>query len=511
MTNQSSNNSKRIAKNMLFLYIRMAVLMLISLFTARVLLDKLGVEDYGIYNVVGGLAGMFTFFSSSLTNASQRYLNMALGKNDINAASQIVRQHFTLYLAICVIVVIAAETIGLWFVCNKLVIPPDRLDAAIWVYQFWVISLCAFLIGIIFDSQIIAHEDMNVYSYIGIYEGFSKLLICYMVSFCSIDRLVLYGFLLLLVTLSVVAFYLLYCKLHYVETSLRLLWNNELLKDTSSLLGWNTVSTLVYAINDTGINILLNMFFGPTINAARAVSVQVNNALNNFSSNFYTAVRPQLTKSYAAKEWSYLFNLFYRSSKYSFFLLWIFVLPISFAIDDILAIWLKEVPEFTGVFTVLILAHSLVYVLINPIWTLTLAVGKLKRYVGIGSTIYLSVFPLAYIALKCGYSPIYVFVIMLFVRIFYLIAELRIIHGYIDYSYTDYMVKVALPIVKVIALTIIVAYCLRLLLVGNFFKTIVYCVSVCIFTCFAIWLLGVEKNERGFVLGVVKNKIRRKR
>lgn len=511
MSSQSSNNNKRIAKNTLFLYIRMAVLMLISLFTARVLLDKLGVEDYGIYNVVGGLAGMFTFFSSSLTNASQRYLNIALGKNDINAASLIVRQHFTLYLVICIVVVIAAETIGLWFVCNKLVIPPARLNAAIWVYQFWVVSLCVFLIGIIFNSQIIAHEDMNVYSYIGIYEGVSKLLICYMVSICSIDRLIMYGLLLLLVAMSVQTFYFLYCNKYYVETSLRLLWDKKLLKDTSSLLGWNTVSTLVYAINDTGINILLNMFFGPAINAARAVSVQVNNALNNFSSNFYTAVRPQLTKSYAAKEWDYLFGLFYRSSKYSFFLLWIFVLPICFSIDDILVIWLKEVPEFTGIFTVLILAHSLVYVLINPIWTLTLAVGKLKRYVGIGSMIYLSVFPLAYIALKCGCSPIYVFVIMLVVRIFYLIAELRIIHGYIDYSYTDYIVKVVLPIVKVVTLTILVAYCLRLLLVGNFFVTIAYCASVCILTGITIWLIGIENNERGFVLGIVKNKIRRKR
>lgn len=487
----------------------MAVLMLISLFTARVLLDKLGVEDYGIYNVVGGLAGMFTFFSSSLTNASQRYLNIALGKNDVNAASQIVRQHFTLYLVICVVVVIAAETIGLWFVCNKLVIPPARLDAAIWVYQFWVVSLCAFLIGIIFDSQIIAHEDMNIYSYIGIYEGVSKLLICYMVSICSFDRLVMYGLLLLLVTLSVQAFYIIYCKLHYVETCLRLVWNKKMLRETSSLVGWNTVGTLVYAINDTGINILLNLFFGPVVNAARAISLQVSMALNNFSSNFFTAVRPQLTKSYAAKDWSYLFGLFYSSSKYSFFLLWIFALPISFCIDEILAIWLKDVPDYTGIFTILILVYSLINVLNNPIWTLALAVGNLKRYISVGSVVFLAIFPLSYLALKCGSSPIVVFVIMVVIRILYHIVVLRIIHSYIAYSYLEYMHKVVLPIFKVMLLSLLVAYCLKFVFVGSFVMTIVYCFFVCLLTCILIWQYGIDGKERAFVLNIIKSKVKK--
>lgn len=509
MSTQSSNNNKRIAKNTFFLYIRMAVLMLISLFTARVLLDKLGVEDYGIYNVVGGLAGMFTFFSSSLTNASQRYLNIALGKDDSNEASLIVRQHFTLYIIICVLVVLAAETIGLWFVCNKLVIPPARLGAAIWVYQFWVVSLCVTLVGIIFNSQIIAHEDMNVYSYIGIYEGVAKLLICYFVSVCSIDRLVMYGLLLLLVTLSVQGFYFLYCKRHYIETRLRLLWNKTMLKETSSLVGWNTVGTLVYAVNDTGVNVLLNMFFGPAVNAARAVSLQVSMALNNFSTNFYTAVRPQLTKSYAAKDWDYLFRLFYSSSKYSFYLLWIFALPICFCVDDILAVWLKQVPEYTGKFTILILAYSLVNVLNNPIWTLALAVGKLKRYISVGSAVFLSIFPLAYIALKCGCSPTYVFVIMVVVRILYLFVVLRIIHGYIAYSYSDYITKVALPIAKVVGTTLAMACCLRLLFVGNILITVAYCVIVCLISCMLIWMLGINKSEREYTISTIKNKIKR--
>lgn len=487
----------------------MAVLMVISLFTARVLLDKLGVEDFGIYNVVGGLAGMFTFFSSSLTNASQRYLNIALGKQDVQDASLIVRQHFTLYIVICIIVVVAAETIGLWIVCEKLVIPSARLYAAIWVYQFWVISLCATLMGIIFNSQIIAHEDMNIYSYIGIYEGISKLVVCYLVSICSIDRLIMYGLLLLLVTVSVQIFYFLYCKRHYVETQLKLLWNKGLLKETSSLVGWNTVGTLIYAVNDTGINVLLNLFFGPAVNAARAVSMQVSMALNNFSANFYTAVRPQLTKSYASQDWNYLFKLFYGSSKYSFYLLWIFALPISFSIDEILSVWLKVVPEYTGTFTILVLAYSLVNILNNPIWTLALAAGKLKRYIGIGSAVFFSIFPLAYIALKCGCSPSSVFVIMVVVRMVYLLVVLKIIHRYVAYSYKDYMNKVVLPIVKVVFSTTCVAYGLSFILTENFMATVAYCIVVCLLSCFVIWWFGMDQVERAFTLNMIKNKLRK--
>lgn len=510
MSNKSSDNNKRIAKNTLFLYVRMAVLMIISLFTARVLLDKLGVEDYGIYNVVGGLAGMFTFFSSSLTNASQRYLSIALGKNDTGDAALIVRQHLTLYIVICVLVIIAAETIGLWFVCHKLVIPPARLNAAIWVYQFWVVSLCVMLIGIVFNSQIIAHEDMNIYSYIGIYEGVTKLLICFLVTVCSIDRLIMYGLMLLIVTVSVQAFYFLYCKRHYLETSLQLLWNKNLLKDTSSLVGWNTVGTLVYAVNDTGINILLNLFFGPAVNAARAVSLQVSMALNNFSANFYTAVRPQLTKSYAAKDWGYLFRLFYCSSKYSFFLLWVFALPISFSVNEILSAWLKEVPAYTGPFTTLILAYSLVDVLNNPIWTLALAVGELKKYISVGSTVFLTIFPLAYIALKCGHSPVSVFVIMVVVRILYLIVVLRIIHGYVAYSYKDYASQVILPIFRVAAITAVVACCLRFVLSGGIIVTVAYCAAVGTLSCIAIWLLGIDRSEREFAVNMIKSKFSRR-
>lgn len=480
--------------------------MIISLFTARVLLDKLGVEDYGIYNVVGGLAGMFTFFSTSLTNASQRSLNIELGRNNIEGASRIVRQHLTLYLIICIGVVVAAETIGLWFVCNKLVIPPERLTAAIWVYQFFILSLCTTLIGIIFDSEIIAHEDMNIYSYIGIYEGVSKLLICYTVSICPFDRLIVYGLLLLLVTLSSQGFYIWYCKRHYAETVFRLLWDKAILKETSSLIGWNTWGTLVWAISDTGVNILINMFFGPAVNAARALSFQISNAINNFATNFQTSVRPQITKSYAAQNYDYLYKLIYSSSKYSFFLLWVFSLPISFSIDSLLGLWLKDVPTYASIFTIWCFIATLIYIVNSPLWTLALSVGRLERYTGLGGLITLAIFPISYIFLKLGYSPVSVFVIMAVLRGVHLIVTLRIIHDYVKYSYRDYCKCVILPIFLVILVTTPIAYLLSNVFGDGIIATLSYCALVFFINIIIIWKIGVSKNEKKLILNAVKSK-----
>lgn len=336
------SNSKRIAKNTLFLYLRMGLLMFISLFTSRVLLDKLGVEDFGVYNVIGGMAAMFTFFSSSLANATQRFLNIELGQNNIAKAKQIFQQHFTLYLAIIIAVIIIAEPIGIWLIYNKLVIPADRLIAAVWVFQFTLLSLAATFVGIVFNSEIVSHEDMKIYSYIGIIEGVAKLLICYIISISDHNRLIFYGLLLLLVNLGIQGSYIRYCIKKYEECKIKLIWNVKLLKETTGIVGWNFIGTLVWMINDNCINLLLNMFFGPVVNAARAISYQINGALLNFTNNFFLSVRPQLMKSYAKGDLSYMNMLLFNSSRYSLFLLYVLAVPIIFCIDQILALWLRQ-------------------------------------------------------------------------------------------------------------------------------------------------------------------------
>ena len=502
-----NSNSKRIAKNTFFLYIRMLFLMAVTLFTSRVVLDKLGIEDYGIYNVVGGLASMFIFFQSSLANATQRFLNVELGKNNQRGANNVFCQHFVLYAIMAVAVIVVGETIGLWFVENKLNISPDRSFAAIWVYQFTLFSLCVTLIGIVFNSEIIAHEDMSIYSYVGIFEGIARLGVAYAISVSTFDRLIVYGFLMFVVSALVQIIYFIYCRRKYNECKIYFVWERLLLKETSSIVGWNAVGTAIYALNNAGVNILLNMFFGPAVNAARGISFQINTAVNNFSTNFFVSVRPQIVKSYAAGDKEYLLKLFYKSSKYSFFLLWTLCLPIIFCVDRILGLWLKDVPEYTNIFTLWILSYSLIDVLNNPIWSVALAVGKLKKYISIGSGVFLLVFPLSYIALKNSCSPVSVYIILFVVRFCYLIVVLKIIKPYINYSVTEYIRWVVLPILVVVIVSSVMNFIIRNQIPDTLLLMFVFIVLSVLITGVTIWFFGMTVGERSQVVSLLIRKI----
>lgn len=509
MSSTSSNN-KRIAKNTLFLYFRMMFIMLITLYTSRVVLDKLGFVDYGINNVVGGLAGMFTFFSSSLANASQRFLNIELGKKDIIGAKRVFNQHLVIYLCFIGGVLLLAETIGLWFVLNKLVIPQNRLVASLWVYQLTIISLCVTLLGIIFNSVIIAHEDMKVYSYVGIYEGVAKLAIAFIISFAPFDRLICYAILLLCVTLSTQFFYVYHCFKKYQECRLDLHWEKKAFKETLPLVSWNLIGTAVYAINHQGTNLLLNMYFGPVVNAARAVSLQINNAISNFGTSFYTSVRPQITKSYAAGDYEYMNKLFFYSSKYSVFLLWMLCLPVMLNIDQILSIWLVDVPEYTSVFTIWILAYSMVDILNNPIWSIALSVGKLKKYITVGSGVFLCAFPISYVCLKMGASPTSVFIVLFLVRLVYLFVVIKVIRTYISFSLKEYFHKVILKSLGVLAISGLVSLVIDSFMPQTFIG-LIFNVGVCLLViASSIWFVGVNHSERLQAISFVRNKFKQK-
>lgn len=481
--------------------------MFIAFFTSRVVLDKLGIVDFGINNVVGGLASMFVFFRSSLSNVTQRYLNIELAKGDTNSAQTIFCQHQTLYICIAIGVIILAESIGLWFVCYKLNIPPERHGAAMWVYQFTVISLAITLLSVVYESAIIAHEDMKVYSYIGIYEGIAKLVIAYVISIMPYDRLITYSFLQQAVSVSVMLYYIHYCSKHYKECHFRFVWNKENIRDAFSMIGWNTIGTAVWAINDQGINILLNMFFGPAINAARGIAFQINNAVNNFGNNFYVAVRPQLVKSYAIKNYDYLYELFFRSSKYSVYLLWFFCLPVSLCINTILHLWLKEVPPHTGNFTVLVLAFSLVNILNTPIWSLALAVGKLKWYILIGSGVSLLSFPISYGCLKIGCAPESAFIVCVAVRMVYVLVVINIIRRYIPFSVKRYISDVILPSAMVLALSGCLSVGCSFLFPNTFAFQILICVICLVTTTVSILTVGLKRDERQQLYDIVVKKL----
>lgn len=507
----NSSNTKRVAKNTIFLYVRMLLIMFISFFTSRVVLDKLGVVDFGINNVVGGLATMFTFFSSALANATQRYLNIELGRNDFKAANLIFNQHFLVYVGFVVAIIIVAESIGVWMIGNKLVIPPDRIDAAYWVFHLTIISLCITFLGIVFNSVIIAHENMKIYSYVGIAESLAKLAIVYVLSVTNTDRLITYALLLLIVTICVQGFFAVTCFRKYPECRFNLQPEGKTIRQTFSFIGWNVIGTAVYAVNDQGINMLLNMFFGPVVNAARGISYQVNSAITNFGSNFFVALNPQLVKSYASKDYEYMLKLFYGSSKYAVYLMWLLSFPMMLCIDYILSIWLKEVPSGTGIFTKWILAYSVLNMLSNPIWTLILAVGKLKKYIIIGSSVFLMVFPLSFVLLKNGCPAVSVFIAMFFVRAVYIWVVLYILRLYIDFSFLAYLKQVILPILFVIACSSVPClFIAQKIYVDNILSAFIMIACSMTIILLSIYLVGLSVNERNTVITTIKSKILRK-
>lgn len=292
--------------------------MFISFYTSRIVLDKLGFVDYGINNVVGGLTSLFIFFRTSLSNVTQRYLNVELGKGCLKGAKRIFCQHQTLYIIIAIFICLLLETLGLWFFYNKLIIPPERIVAAFWVYQFMVVSLVVTLLSVAYDSLIIAHENFKIYAYIGIFEGVSKLLIAFLIGVSPFDRLISYALMLFVLSLMVRFFYSFYCRKHYEECQFHFDFNTKTIKEAFGLIGWNTAGTAVYAINTQGLDILLNMYFGPVINAAKGISNQVSQAVMVFTNSFYTSVRPQLMKSYAAKNTDFMLNLFINHRNMAF-------------------------------------------------------------------------------------------------------------------------------------------------------------------------------------------------
>lgn len=497
-------DSKRIAKNTMFLFARMLLLMFISFFTSRVILHSLGMVDYGICNVVGGLASMFIFFRSSLANVTQRFLNMSLAKGDAQETRNVFSLHQTIYIGIALLVIVLAETVGLWFLYNQLEIPASRLQAAAWVYHFTVLSLAITIVSVVYDSVLIAHENMKVYSYVGIVEGLFKLLVAYIVSVATFDKLITYQLLLTVLAIGLWIFYSAFCKHKYDECHYRFYWNRKEAGNAGSLVSWNTIGTIVWAFNEHGINILLNLFFGPVVNAARGVAYQVSIAITNYGQNFLVSLQPQLTKSYAMRDYASVNKLFFDGSKLSVFLLWFFCLPVMLCIDSLLGIWLHEVPEYANSFTLWMLAMYMVNTLSNPVWFLALAVGKLKKYVLVGSTIFFMAFPASYVCLKLGASPTSVFICLFIARVAYYLAEFTIIRNYVPISIGRYLAEVIAPIAGVITLSGITTYAVKCLLPDTLWATALIIATSLIAIVAAIFTVGLNHEERDKAISYLK-------
>lgn len=504
----SENNNKKIVKNTLYLYIRTFFTMLISLYTSRVVLSVLGVNDYGIYNVIGGIAGSFSFLSSMLSNATQRYLNVAIGQNDKKEANHVFNMNMLIYLIYAFVSILIVEIGGAWFIENKMILAPERVDAAYWCLHSTVIILFVSLVSSVYESVLIARENMKVYAYMGIYDAIMKLLIVFIVSIITFNKLKTYAVLIALISITSRLIPAIYTLVHYEETKLKFYWDAYNFKSMSKFIGWNFINTVVFILNDQGMNMLLNMFFGPAVNAARGLSVQVKSAVSNFAMGFFTAVRPQIVKSYAAGDTSRFTELIFNSGKFTFFLLWLICLPVMLRIDNILLFWLGNVPDWTAQFVIWILIFNLINCsFCDPMWQGIQAIGELKKYVAIGSFIYFLAFPITWIAFKFNGSPLLAFQILVLVRICYFIITTLIFRKYSYFSLYKYTQSVLSPVLKVVIVSLILSFLINEVMPYDFISTVIVCLLTVFLVGFSIYIVGLNLNERVLLLETIKKKL----
>lgn len=463
MTDQQSSN-KRIAKNTLLLYMRMLFMMLIGLYTSRVVLNTLGVSDFGIYNVVGGVVAIFSFIKGSLNGATSRYITIELGKGNDLQLQRIFSISLIIHALFSLLIVLIAETIGLWFLTHEMQIPEERMNAALWVYHSSILTAVTMMMSAPYNAVIIAHERMNAFAYISILESVLKLSIVFMLPAFPTDKLALYAILIALVQLLIRMCYQNYCLKHFRETRFRWYWDSKLFKEVLAYMGWTLNGNLAVVGYTQGLNVLLNLFFGSVVNAARGIAAQVEGVVKSFCLNFQTALNPQLTKTYAQGNLSHMHQLIVLSSKFSFFLLYFLSLPIILEINPILNWWLGIVPEHTVCFVRLVLISSMLSAIANPLVTSIHATGNIKRFQIIEGSILLSIVPISYLFLKTSsVPPETVFIIYLFIEMCAQCARVKIVLPQIKMSQKRYIQDIIVPILKVLILSPVIPisiYCL---------------------------------------------------
>ena len=501
----NSENNKRIAKNTLALYARMLFTMAVSLYTSRVVLNTLGVEDYGLYNVVGGFVAMFSFFNAAMASATQRYMNFELGRGDTERLHKVFCTSVNIHALISALVLVLSETVGLWFVHTQLSIPPDRFGAALWVYHASVLASVVMVMSIPYNAAIIAHERMGAFAYISVLEVTLKLLIVYLLVVADIDKLKLYAVLMLLVQVLIRIIYGRYSGRHFAETKYRRIWDGPLFREMTGFAGWNLFGNIAAVAFTQGLNVLLNMFFGPTVNAARGIAVQVQNAIKGFCVNFQTALNPQITKSYASGDTAYMHSLVFTSSKFSYYLLLMLSLPVMLETPLILQWWLGAVPGHTVAFVRYILVISMVDSLANPLIQAASATGRIRRYQAVVGTLLIMILPLAYAALKLGAPPEGVFVVQLAVFCVAQLSRVLMLRPLVGLSLRAYLRKAALPIACVSAASTAVPLVVYTAMQPSAARFFTVCAASAVSVAAAVYFIGLESNERTFILERVRN------
>ena len=498
---QASQNNKRIAKNTLLLYVRMLFLMAVSLYTSRDILNALGVVDFGINNVVGGVIAMLGFLTSSLGAASSRYITYDLGKGDMTVMQKTFGNILSIHLILATIILLVGETLGLWFMSTQLQIPSERESAAMWVYQFSIFSSVLAVISVPYNATIIAHEKMSAFAYISIADALLKLLIAYLLIHIPYDKLIIYAVLLFCIQVFDRVVYGIYCSRHFEESRTHPKYDGKLFKEIFAFAGWTMNGNLAVIGYTQGLNILLNIFFGPTVNAARGIAVQVQHACQQFCSNFQIALNPQLTKSYAQRNLNDMHRLLIKSSKFSFYILFLIVLPLMFTAEPVLKLWLSIVPEHTVKFLRLILTLGLLYTLSNPIIVSVHATGRLKKFQMIEGTMLLLIVPIAYCLLKFfSVSPEYVFMAHIVIEVLTQYARLRIVLPMIKMKLENYIQKVIIPISTVTILSPIIPSIVYFHLESYWMRFFTTCIICILCVPVMAYTVGCTTSERKFFI-----------
>lgn len=502
----SSINTKKIAQNTLLLYIRMLLLFVVSLYTSRVILKVLGIDDYGIYNLIAGFVTFLTFISNSLVSAMQRYFNVALGKNDLQNYRDVFSMSINILALFSFLILILGETVGLWFVMNHLNIPLDRYNASLWVYQFSLLTFVANTLRTPFHASIIAHERMSFYAYISLVEVFLRLGMVFLLMILPGDHLIMYSIIYLFVIVLVNAIYMIYCSRNFHECSYKFKRDRSLLKDLVNFSGWTLMGQASVVVKNQGEAIFINRFFSVAANAAMGVATQVASALEMFVSNFQTAFNPQLIQSYASKDFDNHKKLLFRASKYSYFLLLIMLIPIVTNIDFILNLWLTEVPEYTNYFITYILISYLFNAISTPFVTSLFATGAIKSYqISLGVTFLIGLI-IVYVALFLGAEPYSVSVVAIFMQLVMLVSRLYFTHKHIGFSYRQFFMNVLVPIIMVTFLSMIPS-CILKVWSTSIWQIILSITIEITSTALLILLVGMSSGERDYIIKSIKQKI----
>lgn len=496
----SQINNKRIAKNTILLYIRTLFVMVISLYTSRVVLQVLGVEDYGVYQVVGGLVAMFSVISSSLSSAISRFITFEIGRGDMERLKRIFSTSIIIQLCLCVIVALAVEIGGLWFMHTEMQIPAGRLEAAEWVLHCSVLTFCINLLSIPYNACIIAHEHMKAFAYVSVVEAMLKLGILFLIIYSPIDSLVTYAILLTLVAASIRLAYTVYCHKYFEETKTTLIFDKSIFKEMSGFSGWSFFNNTSFILNNQGVSMLMNVFFGVTVNAARGIAIQVESAVLQFVNNFTTALNPQITKSYANGDLGNMYKLVCRGAKFSFFSMLILSLPIILEANQILNIWLTRVPEHTVIFVQLSMIMGMCDCIGTTGYTACMATGKLKKYSLTLTPLIVLEFPLSWLLFYYGASVESSYYLYILIKLLVLFVRMFLMQSMTGLNCYMYIKGVFFPIILTTLFSIIIPILIIIFMDENILRFFMLLIASTISVIVSSLFLGMTRIERNVII-----------